>query len=61
MAAYAIPEADVVTGLQTDWIMIGSDCILDPPAAGTPPDNHPRGAGCFTRVLGHYVRDARRC
>jgi hypothetical protein len=57
VAAYAIPETDVVTGLQTPWIMIGSDCILDPPVAGRPPDNHPRGAGCFTRVLGHYVRE----
>jgi len=57
VAAYAIPEADVVTGLQTDWIMLGSDCILDPPVAGRPPDNHPRGAGCMTRVLGHYVRE----
>jgi N-acyl-D-aspartate/D-glutamate deacylase len=57
VAAYAIPDADVVTGLQTPWTMIGSDCILDPPVAGRPPDNHPRGAGCFTRVLGHYVRE----
>ncbi|HVN49950.1 MAG TPA: amidohydrolase family protein, partial [Acidimicrobiales bacterium] len=57
VAAYAIPESDVVTGLQTPWIMIGSDCILDPPVAGRPPDNHPRGAGCFSRVLGHYVRE----
>ena len=32
--------------------MIGSDAIL------TPGDNnHPRGAGCFSRALGHYVRD----
>jgi Amidohydrolase family len=57
VAAYAIPESDVITGLQVPWIMIGSDCILDPPVAGQRPDNHPRGAGCFTRVLGHYVRD----
>ena len=47
VAAYAIPEEDVVTGLQTDWIMIGSDAILE-----TSNNNHPRGAGCFTRVLG---------
>ncbi|HEY5155271.1 MAG TPA: amidohydrolase family protein [Acidimicrobiales bacterium] len=52
VAAYAIPEEDVVAGLQTDWIMIGSDAILEPSN-----NNHPRGAGCFTRVLGHYVRD----
>ncbi len=57
VAAYAIPETDVVTALQTPWIMIGSDCILDAPVPGQRPDNHPRGAGCFTRVLGHYVRE----
>jgi dihydroorotase len=37
--------------------MIGSDCILDAPKADGRPDNHPRGAGCFSRVLGHYVRE----
>ena len=52
VAAYAIPEEDVVTGLQTDWIMIGSDAILLPAN-----NNHPRASGCFTRVLGRYVRD----
>ena len=57
VAAYAIPEDDVITGLKTPWIMIGSDCILDPPRGDKPPDNHPRGAGCFSRVLGHYVRE----
>ena len=52
VAAYAIPEEDVVTGLQTDWIMIASDAILEPAN-----NNHPRSTGCFTRVLGRYVRD----
>jgi cytosine/adenosine deaminase-related metal-dependent hydrolase len=52
VAAYAIPDEDVVTGLQTDWIMIGSDAILTPSN-----NNHPRSTGCFTRVLGRYVRD----
>jgi len=42
VAAYAIPKADVVTGLQTDWIMVGSDAILEPSN-----NNHPRGAGCL--------------
>ena len=52
VAAYAIPEPDVVTGLQSPMTMIGSDAIL------TPGDNnHPRGAGCFSRALGHYVRE----
>jgi N-acyl-D-aspartate/D-glutamate deacylase len=52
VAAYAIPEGDVVTGLQSPTTMIGSDAILT-----TGDNNHPRGAGCFTRVLGHYVRE----
>jgi N-acyl-D-aspartate/D-glutamate deacylase len=52
VAAYAIPDPDVVTGLQSPTTMIGSDAIL------TPGDNnHPRGAGCFSRALGHYVRE----
>ena len=51
-AAYAIPEDDVVTGLQTDWTMIGSDAILEPATTTTP-----ASTGCFTRVLGRYVRD----
>jgi hypothetical protein len=53
-AAYAIPEEDVRTALRCPWIMIGSDAILEP---GN--NNHPRAAGCFARVLGHYVRDTK--
>ncbi len=52
VAAYAIPDQDVVTGLQSSFTMIGSDAIL---TSGN--NNHPRGAGTFTRVLGHYVRE----
>ena len=52
VAAYAIPEDDVRTALQTPWVMIGSDGILEPGD-----NNHPRAAGCFSRVLGHYVRE----
>lgn len=52
VAAFAIPEADVATCLQSPFVMIGSDAILEPGD-----NNHPRAAGCFTRVLGHYVRD----
>jgi dihydroorotase-like cyclic amidohydrolase len=51
-AAYAIPEEDVVTALQWPNIMIGSDAILDEEG-----NNHPRGAGSFSRVLGEYVRE----
>ena len=52
VAALAIPEADVRAGLGTDFVMIGSDAILEPGD-----NNHPRAAGCFARVLGRYVRD----
>ncbi len=53
-AAFAIPEADVRAGLESDLVMIGSDAILEPEN-----NNHPRSAGCFARTLGHYVRDER--
>jgi N-acyl-D-aspartate/D-glutamate deacylase len=56
VAAYAIPEDDIRAALKTPWIMLGSDAILVPRAGGRP-NNHPRAAGTFTRVLGHYVRD----
>jgi N-acyl-D-aspartate/D-glutamate deacylase len=52
VAAFAIPDADVVTGLQSPITMIGSDAILEPAN-----NNHPRAAGCFSRVLGYYARD----
>ncbi|MDQ4144790.1 MAG: amidohydrolase family protein [Actinomycetota bacterium] len=51
-AAYAIPEKDVRTALQSDHVMIGSDAILEPGD-----NNHPRAAGTFSRVLGKYVRE----
>jgi dihydroorotase len=34
--------------------MIGSDAVLE-----EGDNNHPRGAGCFSRVLGRYVRERR--
>jgi N-acyl-D-aspartate/D-glutamate deacylase len=51
-AAYAIPEADVRTALQADWVMLGSDAILEPGD-----HNHPRSTGCFSRAIGRYTRD----
>jgi N-acyl-D-aspartate/D-glutamate deacylase len=54
VAAYAIPDADVVTCMQSPFVMIASDAILEPGD-----NNHPRAAGCFTRVLGRYVRESR--
>ncbi|MDE0269518.1 MAG: amidohydrolase family protein [Acidimicrobiaceae bacterium] len=50
-AAFAIPQADVDLALQTDFVMIGSDAILE-----TDHNNHPRSTGCFSRVLSEYVR-----
>jgi N-acyl-D-aspartate/D-glutamate deacylase len=47
-----IPEADVVAGLQSPFVMIGSDAVLE-----EGDNNHPRGAGTFCRVLGRYVRE----
>nr|MDQ3293890.1 amidohydrolase family protein [Actinomycetota bacterium] len=52
VAAYGIPPADVVTCLRSPLVMIGSDAILEPSN-----NNHPRAAGCFSRVLGRYVRE----
>ena len=49
--AYAIPESTIRTALADPNIMIGSDAILD---SG---NNHPRATGCFSRVLGRYVRE----
>ena len=50
--AHAIPADDVVTALQSPFVMLGSDAILEPEN-----NNHPRSTGCFTRTLGHYVRE----
>ena len=50
-AAFAMSPEDVELPLQADFVMVGSDAILD-----RPHNNHPRSTGCFSRVLGHYVR-----
>ena len=52
VVAYAIPQADVDAAASAPWTMVGSDSI--PESAN---NNHPRGAGCFARLLGPYVRD----
>lgn len=52
VAAYAIPDDDVATCLRSPLVMLGSDAILEPGD-----NNHPRSTGCFTRLLGRYVRD----
>jgi dihydroorotase len=51
-AAFAIPESDVRQTLTTDWIMLGSDAILEPGDK-----NHPRSTGCFARAVGRYTRE----
>jgi N-acyl-D-aspartate/D-glutamate deacylase len=50
-AALAIPAEDVRTALESPFVMVGSDAILEPGD-----NNHPRGAGTFARLLGKYVR-----
>jgi len=58
-AAYAIPEEDLVRSLKEDYIMIGSDGMIEPDPFGGAPgmNNHPRGAGNFSRVIARYVRE----
>lgn len=54
LIAYAIPDEDVDLALQADYAMIGSDTIIEPHM-----NNHPRGAGCFSRTIGLYARERR--
>ena len=51
-AAFAMSSEDVEMPLQADFVMVGSDAILD-----RSHNNHPRSTGCFSRVLGRYVRE----
>lgn len=50
--AYAIPEQDVTDALQSPFVMIGSDAILEPGF-----NNHPRASGTFARTIGVYARE----
>lgn len=56
--SFVMQEEDVMTIMQTDWVMVGSDgravATDGPLSAGHP---HPRYYGTFPRVLGHYSRD----
>jgi dihydroorotase len=52
VVAYAIPQEDVVAAASAPWSLVGSDAIPE-----SSNNNHPRGAGCFARLLGPYVRD----
>ena len=49
----SIPEADNITALKDPTVMLGSDTII------TSGNNHPRGAGNYSRLFAHYVRDAK--
>lgn len=50
-AAFAIPEADLDVGIQSPFMMIGSDAILE-----RPHNNHPRSTGCFARTISEFAR-----
>lgn len=57
--AYAMPPAEVPMALAADFVMLGSDGILEPgpPGKADGCNNHPRGAGNYARLLGKYVRE----
>ncbi|GFN31315.1 amidohydrolase family protein [Paenibacillus xylaniclasticus] len=50
--AYAIPPEDIEESIKPDYVMIGSDAILEPGL-----NNHPRASGTFARTIGLYARD----
>jgi len=52
----AIAEEDVRALLVQPWNMVASDGGYP---GGDPVEGHPRSAGTFARVLGHYVRELR--
>jgi N-acyl-D-aspartate/D-glutamate deacylase len=52
VVAYAMPQADINAAASASWTMVGSDSIPEPAN-----NNHPRGAGCFARLVGPYVRE----
>jgi dihydroorotase len=51
VAVHSIPEDIVKLAIANPLVMIASDGILEDGKG------HPRAAGCFTRVLGRYVRE----
>src|SRR5580704_2368419 len=53
VAIHSIPEDIVKLAIGNPLVMIASDGILENGKG------HPRAAGCFTRVLGRYVREQR--
>jgi N-acyl-D-aspartate/D-glutamate deacylase len=51
VAIYSIPEEAVRAALPHPLVLIGSDGLMDEQGRG-----HPRNAGCYARILGHFVR-----
>ena len=52
--AYAMDEDEMLMALSEPYVMVGSDGNIDREDAA---NNHFRGAGTFSRILGKYVRD----
>lgn len=48
----SMPESELIMLLKDPDTMIGSDTIIEPDY-----NNHPRGAGAYSRVFGKYVRE----
>ena len=48
----SMPEEELIMLLKDPYTMIGSDTIIEPDH-----NNHPRGAGAYSRVFGKYVRE----
>lgn len=48
----SMPEEELIMTLKDPNIMIGSDTIIEPSG-----NNHPRGAGTYSRMFGKYVRE----
>lgn len=48
----SMPEDELIMLLKDPYTMIGSDTIIEPDN-----NNHPRGAGTYSRVFGKYVRE----
>lgn len=54
VVAYAMDENEMLTALEKDYAMVGSDGCIEHETGG---NDHFRGAGSFSRILGKYVRD----
>lgn len=48
----SLPENELIMSLKDPEMMIGSDTIIEPSG-----NNHPRGSGTYSRLLGRYVRE----